>query len=383
MLFWILVATLTAAVAAVLLLPLLRAAASAEAPQSHDVEVYRDQLEELKRDEKNGLISGEDADFARAEVARRLLTATDAVKAAAPVQPVRRSNRLAQLAVILILPAVGLCLYLRTGNPDVPDAPLAARLANPGDDMNILIARAEQQLVTNPEDGAGWDVLAPIYYRSGRIEEAAVAFRNALRILGATPVRLGGYAESLIALSGGLVTNEARDALQKLLAIEPGDPRAQFYLALALKQEGKVPEALAAFEQIVSTSPAGAPWLPLVNEHIAGLKGDTPAAAQQAGTPLGNPSGEDIAAAKDMSTGDRTAMIEGMVGSLAEKLKTDPKNFEGWMRIIRSYSVLGQKDKAAEALKQGLAAFPADGSEGKQLLVLAGELGLKADGGVE
>jgi cytochrome c-type biogenesis protein CcmH len=384
MLFWILVATLTAAVAAVLLLPLLRAAASAEAPQSHDVEVYRDQLEELKRDEKNGLISGDDANFARAEVARRLLAATDAVKAAAPVQPVKRSNRLAQLAVVLILPAVGLCLYLRTGNPDVLDAPLAARLANPGDDMNILIARAEQQLVANPEDGAGWDVLAPIYYRTGRVEEAAVAFRNALRILGANPVRLGGYAESLIALSGGLVTNEARDALQKLLVIEPGDPRAQFYLALALKQEGKAPEALAAFEQIVRTSPAGAPWLPLVNEHIAGLKGDAPVtSAQQAGTPLGNPTSEDVAAAKDMTAGDRTAMIEGMVGSLAEKLKTEPKNFEGWMRIIRSYSVLGQKDKAADALKQGLAVFPVDGSEGKQLLALAGELGLKADGGVE
>lgn len=381
MLFWILVATLTAAVAAVLLLPLLRAAASAEAPQSHDVEVYRDQLDELKRDEKNGLISGDEANFARAEVARRLLAATDAVKAAAPVQPVRRSNRLAQLAVIVILPAIGLCLYLRTGNPDVPDAPLAARLANPGDDMNVLIARAEQQLVTNPEDGAGWDVLAPIYYRSGRLEQAATAFRNALRILGATPARLGGYAESLIALSGGLVTNEARDALQKLLAIEPTDPRAQFYLALALKQEGKGTEALAAFEQIVRTSPAGAPWLPLINEHIADLK--VPAAGQQAGTPLGNPTSEDITAANDMSTGDRTAMIEGMVGSLAEKLKTDPKNFEGWMRIIRSYAVLGQKDKAGDALKQSLAVFPADGDEGKQLLVLAGELGLKADGGVE
>ena len=88
------------------------------------------------------------------------------MKAAAPALPAKRSNRLAQLAVILILPAVGLCLYLRTGNPDVPDAPLAARLANPGEDMNILIARAEQQLVVNPEDGAGWDVLAPIYYRN-------------------------------------------------------------------------------------------------------------------------------------------------------------------------------------------------------------------------
>ncbi|MEK1927775.1 MAG: c-type cytochrome biogenesis protein CcmI, partial [Rhizobium giardinii] len=110
MLFWILVAILTAAVAAVLLLPLLRAAAGAEVPQSHDVEVYRDQLEELMRDEKNGLISGEDAEFARAEVARRLLAATEAVKAAGPAQPARRSNRLAQIAVVLVLPAIGLCL---------------------------------------------------------------------------------------------------------------------------------------------------------------------------------------------------------------------------------------------------------------------------------
>ena len=70
-----------------------------------------------------------------------------------------------------------------------------------------------------------------------------------------------------------------------------------------------------------------------------------------------------------------------MVDSLADKLKDDPNNFEGWMRLVRSYAVLGQKDKAADALKQGLAAFPADGSEGKQLLALAGELGLKADGG--
>lgn len=384
MLFWILVATLTAVVAAVLLLPLLRAAAGAEVPQSHDVEVYRDQLEELKRDEKNGLISGEDAEFARAEVARRLLAATDAVKAAGPAQPARRGNRLAQITIVLVLPAIGLCLYLRTGNPDLPDAPLAARLANPGDDMNILIARAEQQLVANPDDGAGWDVLAPIYYRSGRIEDAAAAFRNALRILGPTPARLGGYAESLIALSGGLITNEAQEALRKSLAIEPNDPRAQFYLALALKQQGKAAEALAAFQQIVKASPADAPWLPLVNEHIASLKADGAAAsAEQAGAALGNPTADDVAAAQTMNAGDRTAMIEGMVASLAEKLKNDPKNFDGWMRIIRSYSVLGQKDKAAEALKQGLSAFPAEGEQGKQLLALAGELGLTADGGVK
>ncbi|WEZ83980.1 c-type cytochrome biogenesis protein CcmI [Rhizobium sp. 32-5/1] len=380
MLFWILVAILTAAVAVVLLLPLLRANARAEAPRSHDVEVYRDQLDELTRDEKAGLISGDDAEFARAEVARRLLAASDAVKTSKSQSGSVRANRLAQLCVIIVLPALGLCLYLTTGSPDVPDAPLSARLANPGDDANILIAQAEQKLAKNPEDGAGWELLAPIYYRTGRIEDAAVAFDRAIRLLGPSPARLGGYAESLIALSGGLITTEAQTALQKSLVLEPNDPRAEFYLALALKQEGKKAEALAAFNKLVAQSPKDAPWLPLVNDHIASLKNDPTTA--DAGTKAneaapGNPTSDDIAAAETMSTGDRRAMIQGMVDSLSGKLKENPANFEGWMRLVRSYAVLDQKDKAADALKQGLAAFPASGPEGKQLLALAGELGLK------
>ncbi|OJF97374.1 c-type cytochrome biogenesis protein CcmI [Pararhizobium antarcticum] len=386
MLFWILVAILTAAVAVVLLLPLLRANARAEAPRSHDVEVYRDQLDELTRDEKAGLISGEDAEFARAEVARRLIAANDAVKASTGQVSSMRANRLAQLCVIILLPLLGLCLYLTTGSPDTPDAPLSARLANPDADPNILIAQAEQKLAQNPEDGAGWDVLAPIYYRTGRIEDAAVAFDRAVRLLGPTPARLGGYAESLIALSGGLVTTEAQTALQKSLILEPNDPRAEFYLALALKQEGKKDLALAAFDQLVARSPQDAPWLPLVNDHIASLKGEPTttdsgtADTQAVEAAPGNPTSDDIAAAATMADGDRRAMIEGMVDSLSAKLAAEPANFEGWMRLVRSYAVLDQKDKAADALKQGLAAFPADSEQGKQLLALADELDLKPSG---
>jgi cytochrome c-type biogenesis protein CcmH len=377
MLFWILVSVLTAAVAVALLLPLLRADTRTEIPQSHDVEVYRDQLAELQRDAANGLISGDEAEFARAEVARRLLAASDAVKVAVPVST-RRVNRIAQAAVIALLPLVGLCLYLATGRPDMPDAPLAARLANPGDDINILIAKAEQHLVQNPEDGAGWDLLGPIYYREGRLDDASAAFQNAIRILGPTPIRLGGYAESLIALSGGLITTDAATALKQSLALEPDDPRSEYYLALGLKQQGKTEEARKAFEALVQASPADAPWLPLVNSHLAELQGGT-VTAESAQTAPGNPTQADVAAAETMSGGDRNAMIEGMVSSLAEKLQQDPKNFEGWMRIIRSYAVLDRKVEASEALRRGLAVFPAESEEGRGLLALASELGLSAD----
>lgn len=376
MLFWILVAILTAAVAAVLLLPLLRRPVAGAADASHDVEVYRDQLEELKRDEATGLIGPNEAELARAEVARRLIAASKA-EAKGQASPARRLNRLAQLFVVVALPAIGLCLYIGTGRPDLPAQPLAERLANPGNDMNILIARAESHLMRNPEDGAGWDLLAPIYYRSGRMEDAARAFSQSIRILGPTTERLDGHAETLIALSNGIVTEEARKHLEQSLALKGDNPRAKFYLALALEQEGKKPEARAAFEALAKETPAGAPWLPLVNQHIAALGG---AQGGDTAGPLGNPSTEDVAAAQDMSTGDRQQMIAGMVESLAAKLQENPDNFEGWMRIIRSYVVLDQRPKAEAALQTALKTFPADSDNGKQLLALARDLSISAEG---
>ncbi|NHT78794.1 c-type cytochrome biogenesis protein CcmI [Rhizobiaceae bacterium CRRU44] len=378
MLFWIIVAVMTATVSALLLLPLLRAGGPSTVAGQHDAEVYRDQLEELKLDARNGLIAPEEAELARAEIARRLLAASataDKHRVPNGASSAGRANRLAQAAVIVVLPVVGLCLYLTTGSPELPDAPLAARLADPGDDIELLIAQAEKQLAANPEDGAGYDVLAPIYYRSGRFDDAISAFSNAIRLNGPSPQRLGGYAESLIARSGGLVAAEARKALEQSLALQPRDPRARFYLALGLEQDGKAVEALTAFREIVKTSPAGAPWLPLVNEHIAALApADAAPAAGEA--KLGGPDAAAIANAEAMSTDDRRQMIEGMVSSLAAKLKDDPANLEGWQRIIRSYAVLGETVKAEGALREGLAAFPRSGDGGRQLLALAAELGI-------
>ena len=373
MLFWILVAILTAAVAAVLLLPLLRRPSVDAEGASHDVEVYRDQLEELKRDEVTGLIGASEAELARAEVARRLIAASKA-EAKEKARTGGR-NRLAQAFVIVALPAIGLCLYLTTGRPELPAQPLAERLANPGNDINILIARAENHLARNPNDGAGWDLLAPIYYRSGRMEDSANAFAHAIRLLGATPERLDGHAEALIALADGVITADARKQLEESLKLKVDNPRARYYLALALEQEGKKPEALAAFEALAKETPADAPWLPLVNRHIVAL-GEGGSAGQ-----LGNPTAGDVAAAEEMSAGDRQQMIAGMVETLAAKLQENPDNFEGWMRIIRSYVVLDQRPKAEAALQTALKTFPVDSDKGRQLLALAQELSIATEGG--
>jgi cytochrome c-type biogenesis protein CcmH len=258
--------------------------------------------------------------------------------------------------------------------------------------MSLLIAKAERHLAENPEDGAGWDILAPIYFRTMRLGDAELAYRNAIRIQGPSSDRLIGLGETLVAANDGIVTEDARSAFEEGLRLDATNPRARFYVGLAYEQAGRKQEALAAFEGLVKDSKSDSPWLPLVNEHIAALKQEngptvdraqtqTQGQAQSQGSKqLGNPSAEDIANAQGMNTEDRQAMILGMVESLDARLQENPDNFEGWMRLVRSYAMLKNETKAQEALKTGLKSFPAQGEQGKQLVALAKELGLSLEG---
>ncbi|WP_431321823.1 c-type cytochrome biogenesis protein CcmI [Rhizobium sp. YTU87027] len=374
MLFWILVAALTAVVAAILLYPLLRGAEAVDDTRAGEAAVYRDQLRELDRDLAGGLISADEADYARAEIGRRLITVS-----AAPVtdRKLSKHHRLSEAFVLLMLPIVGLCLYILVGRPDLPSQPLEARLANPGNDMAILVAKAERHLAQNPADGKGWDVLAPIYFNTMRVADAENAYRHAIRLLGPSVARLDGLAETLMAKSDGVVTEDARKVLEQSLQLQPDNPKASFYLALGMEQAGKAAEAKTAFEALAKQSPADAPWLPLVAEHIAKNGGALSSGAANA---PGNPTQADVAAAKNMNAGDQQQMIQGMVASLDAKLTEDPNNLEGWLRLVRSYVVLKDKDRAVGALKRGLAAFPADSEQGKQLLALARELDIATEG---
>lgn len=371
MLFWIVIALLTFAVAASFLRPLMGRGPRAEV-QARDgaMAVYRDQLQELERDKAAALISAQEAEYARAEIARRLLSVESASAVLRAGQPSR--HILAQGLIVVLVPALGLGLYLLLGSPGVPSQPLAARLAQPGNDINLLIAKAERHLMANPEDGAGWDVLAPIYLRQNRLGDAQLAFQNAIRLNGETPERLNGLAEVIISQGEGVITDDARDLFQRSVAMQPDNPRAEYYLALALEQSGKRDEALAAFKAIAAKSPADAPWQPLVARHIDQNGGAAVA-------PPGNPDAAAVAAAQSMSEGDRQQMIAGMVASLDEKLKADPHNFEGWMRLVRSYTMLKEQAKALEALKTALTSFPAESAQGRQLLEAAKALGLPVE----
>lgn len=376
--FWIYAVAIALVSALLAALPLLVRRRERNVVESNDAEVYRDQLSEIGRDEQSGLIDREAALQARAEVGRRLIAANRA----APVgtRSAGSASTLALAAFLcLVLPAGGLALYARMGVPEASDFPLQARFNSPDPDANILIRRAELRLEEHPEDGRGWEVLAPVYLANGRVTEAVTAWRNAIRTLGPDARRYGGLAEALVVANQGQVTAETREAFAKVLELVPGDPRARFYLALADGQDGKYDDALAKLEALKKDSPADAPWIGVTNDQIAQIRSQQQAQAKAPG----NPDAEDVAAASALSDEDRAQMIRTMVESLDSRLKDDPDNIEGWKRLIRSYAILQQPDKAVEALRRGLAVFPADSENGKALVAIGRELGVSEEGRTE
>ncbi len=383
MTFWILIAIITALSVVVLLWPLYRVIVTPAEGVEHDAEVYRDQLKELDRDQAEGLIDANEAEYARGEIGRRLLAAAKAGGASGQEYAgAAKRNLFVQILVIASLPLVAMGLYLNLGVPELPDQPLQARYDNPGRDIGILIAKTEKHLHDNPDDGKGWEIIAPVYLRSGRVDDAVDAYRKAASLLEPTAERLGNLGEALVAQAKGEVTAEARKAFEASLAAQAGDPRASFYLAMALEQSGRTGDAIDAYKAIVANSPPDAPWVPMINERVAAIAGGNTSAQSSADAP-GNPTAADMEAAGQMSAADRADMIRSMVEGLDAKLTENPNNFEGWMRLVRSYAMLKESDKAQSALKRALAAFPPDKDQGKALLGLAEQLGLSIEGAAQ
>src|SRR5712691_6941666 len=122
MAIWPVLALMTAAAIFAVLWPLGR---HRPAPASgHDVEVYRDQLEELDRDLAEGAIGSAEAEAARVEVSRRLLAAAEQPALQAGSDAIRlRARRLTAVIALVALPLSAGVLYAALGSPELAGQP--------------------------------------------------------------------------------------------------------------------------------------------------------------------------------------------------------------------------------------------------------------------
>lgn len=361
---WLVFAVMTAAAVFVVLAPLARSGGAVAGRSGSDLAVYRDQLTELERDRAAGLIGPAEAEAARLEVSRRLIAAADQAEPAPGASQKRR--RITAAAALIVVPLVVAVIYGPRGRPDYPGQPLAARQqpAPVDRDLATLIGRVEAHLAANPSDGRGWEVIAPVYVRLGRGDDAVRARTNALRLLGATADREADLAEALVLQGQGQVTAEARAGFERAMARDPDHPKARYFSGLAAEQAGRLDEARAIWIRLAEAAPPGAPWLPTVRADIARVGGTPPAVVETPPAPAAP------------SASPTPADIRNMVDGLAARLASDGSDFEGWLRLVRSYAVLGDVAKARQAAAEARGRFTAEADKVGRLDALVRELGL-------
>jgi cytochrome c-type biogenesis protein CcmH len=361
---WVVFAFLAGLACLALLAPLAFESAESD-PAESDRTFYARHIAEIERERAEGRLRAEDAEAARLEAARRLLRAGESQGA-----PARGGSRRLRLAAALglatLIPAFALALYLKIGAVELADEPLEARkeqAAAAAPDLAKAVARIEAHLAEHPDDGRGFEVVAPYYLHAGRYDEAIHAREEALRLLGETAERRDDLGEALVVAAQGRVTDEALAHFEAATRLAPGDLMAAYYLGLAAAQQGQAAKAREIWGRLLADAPPDAPYRDIINRQLQALGPEAPAGA----------TAEAVASLPDK---ERISAIRGMVDRLAGRLSRQSDDVEGWLKLLRAYAVLGERDKASAALADARIALAAKPPEAARVEALARDLGL-------
>lgn len=388
MILGIVLTLMTLAAAALVVIPLLRSNRATATRGAHEIEIYRDQLNEVERDVARGVIAAEEAEAARTEISRRMLAA-DADGEAVPDSGIARPARGTRITAIstgLAVPALAIAVYLTHGSPDLPGRPAVemreAARAGAGNSANQAPAgdaaqRAEVKrlagaLEENPADLEKWALLGDTLTGMKRHRQAAIAYSQAMRLAPENADYASRAGEALTLAAASQVTPGAVAAFREALRRDARDARAQYYMGLADQQGGRLRAALDRWVALEAASPPDAPWLRFLRPRIARIAGEigvdrNALAAMRARAPrpadagqIRGPTREQMQAARNMTAEDRQAMIRNMVDGLAERLKDNPDDTAGWLRLGRARTVLGDKAAAKDAYAKAAALRPND-----------------------
>ena len=255
----------------------------------------------------------------------------------------------------------------RSAEPDPNAADPHANIAidQPLGDVDTMIARLEFRLKGDPSDVAGWRMLGWSRLQTGRAPEAVAAYERAVALAPEDAATWSSLGEAHLAAAE---TAQARTAFARALALDPKDPTARYSLALIKAESGNGKGAVDDWLAMLDDAPPGAEWTGEVRAKALSVAKDIgmdisarlPEIPPAEAAAIPGPTAQQIASASALPAGEQQAMIDGMVARLAARLAANPRDVEGWTRLMRARMVLGERDAAATALESGLAAFVDD-----------------------
>ncbi|MEN8919651.1 MAG: c-type cytochrome biogenesis protein CcmI [Octadecabacter sp.] len=366
------------------LTPLWRGRASAGA-QDSDIDIYRDQLQEVDRDLTRGVLDEAEAERTRTEISRRLLLADTNARTVATGAPQGMSRAVALVLTAALLAGTGL-LYWDLGAAGYGDVPRAERIAlgeerranrpsqleaeadSPEFD-SISLADPEtaeilQALRAAAFERAGevqaWAFLAQVEASIGNMQRAARAQERTIALLGDTAVEADfvRLLDFLVIGTQGYVSPEAETIAVRILQGNPQSTPALYYAGLLYAQNDRPDRAFNFWRNVVENGDKDTMYWTFAADQISDIArqiGMDYALPEQRG-----PSNADLEAAEDMTPEDRQQMIQGMVGQLADRLAAEGGPPQDWARLISSLAILGEDETARTVLNEAETIFGAD-----------------------
>ncbi|MET0273624.1 MAG: c-type cytochrome biogenesis protein CcmI [Phenylobacterium sp.] len=335
--FWAAAGIFAAAAAGLILFRAARAARQGEAPDPTPV-LYRRQLAEIDDLADRGLIGEAERKSTHAEAARRLLAAAEAPGEAWTTGDAGRGP---VLIAVLAAPALALGLYLALGSPGFGDQPFAKRLHAWQTSDLATLAPAELAAVLNgltktrPNDPELYRYIA-LAEGSAQNPPAAVRALHKATTLAPERADLWTMLGEALVLQTGQIGPDAQAAFRESLKLDPTGVSARYHLGAAMIAGGDRDGGVADWRALLADIPASDPRREALVASIAEAEGAPAAPA------VSDP---------------QMAAIRGMVSGLAERLKADPDDAEGWVRLVRAYAVLGEAGPRDAALKAARARY--------------------------
>ncbi|MDE2440076.1 MAG: c-type cytochrome biogenesis protein CcmI [Betaproteobacteria bacterium] len=253
-LFAIFATLLILVVAAFVLPPLwlgLRVPKSRADRKTANLAILRDQLAELEREKMEGSLADADFEQAKRELQRRLLEEVEpAPDETAPAS--HAPTRKTAIAILLLLPILGLLGYRLLGNPRALDPEqTVAPPAMTQDQIEGMVAKLAERLKANPDDPKGWLMLARSYKSMGRYSEAADAFGKAGQFVDDNPDLLASYAETIAMAEGKGLRGKPTQLIEKALKIDPKHAHSLFLAGAAAMESGDNKKGIAYWEALL------------------------------------------------------------------------------------------------------------------------------------
>ena len=281
-----------------------------------------------------------------------------------------KSNKFILYLNVIFLFLLSSLIYYKIGNPFINMDQLYSsqeKLLKKTIEQKKIIKRDlknfEKLVLASKQNPKNLDILLELARTASQLNKTDIeisSLKKILSIKNSTKLK-SLLAQAYIRKADGQVTSKAQKLINEALTEDPLDPGANFLNGLAQSQIGNEMLAFEIWTELYKRTGENDTWKKDLENNIR-------SAAKNLGISqktLENKLKDNVLANNgltkeilNLNEKEQNLRINQMVEQLADRLKDDKNDFEGWVRLYQSYKVLGSNEKALKALRDAIKLNP-------------------------